>query len=76
MEHDFALVQMEAPKSCLDQPLGELAIRKKYGVTIVSIKPPGGEFQHAEHSTILQPGELILLAGKPANLDKFVIDAE
>ena len=24
----------------------------------------------------LQPGELILLAGKPANLDKFVIDAE
>ena len=67
---------MEAPKSCLGRPLGELAIRKKYGVTIVSIKPPGGEFQHADQATILQPGELILLAGKPASLDLFVIDAE
>jgi len=76
IEDDFALVEMEAPKSCLGRPLGELAIRKKYGVTIVSIKPPGGEFQHAEQSTILQPGELILLAGKPASLDAFVIAAE
>jgi hypothetical protein len=42
----------------------------------VSIKPPGGEFHHAEQSTILQPGELILLAGKPASLDAFVIAAE
>jgi trk system potassium uptake protein TrkA len=70
------LVEMEAPKSCLGQPLGELAIRKKFGVAIVSIKPPGGEFQHAEQSTILQPGELILLAGKPASLDAFIIAAE
>ena len=76
VEDNFALVEMEAPKSCLGRPLGELAIRKKYGVTIVSIKPPGGEFQHADQATILQPGELILLAGKPASLDAFVIDAE
>ena len=58
------------------RPLGDLGIRKKYGVTIVSIKPPGGEFQHAEQSTVLLQGEVILLAGKPADLDRFVLDAE
>jgi trk system potassium uptake protein TrkA len=75
VEDDFALVEMEAPQRFQNRPLGELGIRAKYGVTIVSIKPPGGEFQHADESTILQPGELILLAGRPANLDKFVVDA-
>ena len=75
IEDDFALVEMEAPQRFLNRPLSELGIRAKYGVTIVSIKPPGGEFQHADQSTVLQSGELILLAGKPANLDKFVLDA-
>jgi trk system potassium uptake protein TrkA len=76
IEDDFALVEMEAPKRFIGRALGELGIRKKYGVTIVSIKPPGGVFQHADQMTILEPGELILLAGKPASLDAFVIDAE
>ena len=75
VEDDFALVEMEAPEGYLHRSLGDLGIRKKYGVTIVSIKPPGGEFQHAEQTTVLQPGELILLAGKPADLDRFVADA-
>jgi trk system potassium uptake protein TrkA len=75
VEDDFALVEMEAPKRYIGKPLGDSGIRAKYGVTIVSIKPPGGLFQHAEQSTVLCAGELILLAGTPANLDKFVADA-
>lgn len=75
IEDDFALVEMEAPQRFQNQPLGETGIRAKYGVTIVSIKPPGGEFQHADQSTVLLPGELILIAGTPASLDKFVTDA-
>lgn len=76
VEDDFALVEMEAPPRYVGRPLGDLGIRKKYGVTIVSIKPPGGEFRHTDQSTVLQPGEVILLAGKPAELDRFVLDAE
>lgn len=75
VEDDFALVEMEAPQRYLGRPLGELGIRAKYGVTIVSIKPPEGEFQHADQSTVLQSGEMILLAGKPASLDAFIADA-
>lgn len=75
IEDDFALVEMEAPRHFHNRPLGETGIRAKYGVTIVSIKPPEGEFRYADQATVLQPGDLILLAGKPASLDKFVADA-
>jgi trk system potassium uptake protein TrkA len=66
---------MVAPLRYVGKPLGETGIRAKYGVTIVSIKPPGGEFHHADQTTILQSEELILLAGKPSDLDRFVADA-
>jgi trk system potassium uptake protein TrkA len=75
VEDNFALVEMSAPQRFLGRPLGDTGIRAKYGVTIVSIKPPGGEFQHADQDTVLQAGELILLAGKPTDLDRFVADA-
>lgn len=75
VEDDFALMEMEAPRRFLGRPLSELGIRSKYGVTIVSIKPPGGSFRHTEQSTVLQHGELILLAGAPADLDRFADDA-
>lgn len=75
VEDDFALVEMAAPRRYLGRPLGEMGIRAKYGVTIVSIKPPGGTFRHADQDTVLQEGELILLAGEPARLDRFVAEA-
>jgi trk system potassium uptake protein TrkA len=75
VEDNFALVEMVAPLRYVGKPLGETGIRAKYGVTIVSIKPPGGEFQHADQTTVLQSEELILLAGKPSDLDRFVADA-
>jgi trk system potassium uptake protein len=75
VEDNFALVEMVAPERYLNRPLGETGIRAKYGVTIVSIKPPGGEFHHADQATVLLQGELILLAGRPRDLDQFVADA-
>jgi trk system potassium uptake protein TrkA len=75
VEDNFALVEMVAPPRYVGKPLGESGIRAKYGVTIVSIKPPGGEFQHADQTTVLQSEELILLAGRPRDLDHFVADA-
>lgn len=75
VEDDFALVEMVAPHRYLNKPLGETGIRARYGVTIVSIKPPGGRFVHADQSTVLQEGELILLAGRPTDLDRFVAEA-
>jgi trk system potassium uptake protein len=70
IEENFALVEMEAPDSFLGKPLGESGIRNKYGITIVSVKPPGGVFRHTDANTVLERGELILIAGTPAQLDR------
>lgn len=75
VEDDFALVEMEAPGRYVGRPLGESGIRAKYGVTIVSMKSPGGAFHHVDQATVLNGGDLILLAGTPASLDNFVADA-
>jgi trk system potassium uptake protein TrkA len=70
IEEDFALVEMEAPESFLGKPLGQSGIRNEYGITIVSVKPPGGVFRHTDANTVLERGELILIAGTPAQLDR------
>lgn len=75
VEDDFALVEMEAPRRFVGQPLGESGIRARYGVTVVSMKSPGGTFRHVDQSTIMNAGDLILLAGTPTSLDRFVADS-
>lgn len=75
VEEDFALVEMVVPPRYANKKLGDTAIRVDYGVTVVSIKPPGGPFQHADQTTVLLPDEMILLAGHPKDLDRFVADA-
>lgn len=70
IEDNFALVEMEVPSSLVGRSLGEIEIRRNYGVTIVSVKPPQGEFQHATVDTVLERGEMMLVAGKPADLER------
>lgn len=75
VEDNFALVEMVAPRRYVGKQLGETGIRAKYAVTVVCIKPPDGEFQHADQMTVLQFDELILLAGKPRDLDRFIAES-
>jgi trk system potassium uptake protein TrkA len=70
IEENFALVEMEVPASLVGQSLGEIEIRRKYGVTIVSVKPPRGQFQYATADTVLERGEMMLVAGTPRDLER------
>jgi trk system potassium uptake protein TrkA len=70
IEENFALVEMEVPASLVGQSLGEIEIRRKYGVTIVSVKPPRGQFQYATADTVLERGEMMLVAGTPQDLER------
>jgi trk system potassium uptake protein TrkA len=70
IEENFALVEMEVPASLVGQSLGDIEIRRKYGVTIVSVKPPRGQFQYATADTVLERGEMMLVAGTPRDLER------
>jgi trk system potassium uptake protein TrkA len=75
VEDDFALVEMVLPSRYVGSRLGDTGIRAEYGVTVVCLKHPGGKFQHTDQSTVPQADDLVLLAGSPRDLDRFVADA-
>jgi trk system potassium uptake protein len=74
IEDDFALAEIRTPASLAGKPLGETGLRSRFGVTIVSVKPPEGRFQHAGLDTVLSTGEYILVAGNPKDLDRMIAE--
>ena len=71
VDEDFALVETMVPKEMTGQSLGELALRSRYGVTVVCIKPPGQRFTHATPETVLDQGAVLVVAGPTKKAEDF-----
>jgi trk/ktr system potassium uptake protein len=67
----FALAKLEMNESLGDGALGDLQLRKRYGVTVVGIRAPGRAFTYADRDTVLEPGSLIAVAGRIEDVDRF-----
>jgi trk system potassium uptake protein len=67
----FALVKMHPPKEACGLPLAEAKLRKRFGVTIVGVKPRGGSFGYATAETVLGPGDVVIASGASKDLDRF-----
>lgn len=70
-EDDFALVKTRAPSEIAGRPLGETGIRRKYGVTVVSIKRAGEGFDYASRETVAHQGDLLIVAGRSRDVERF-----
>lgn len=71
VDKDFVLVTTRPPKELVGRPLGETGLRKKHGVTVVCVKGPGGSFTYASPETVLQYGDIIIVAGPVEKAEKF-----
>jgi trk system potassium uptake protein TrkA len=71
LDEGFALVETVAPASVRDRSLGELGVRKRYGITVVCVKPAGGQFTYATADTVLGEGDVIVVAGATSSAEKF-----
>ena len=71
LDTDFAMVETMVPKEMEGQSLGELALRSRYGVTVVCIKPPGQTFTHATPETVLDEGAVLVVAGPTMKAEDF-----
>jgi len=70
---DWVLASAQPPQELVGVPLGESGLRRRHRVTVVSVKPAGAEdFTYADASTTLAYGDEILLAGRTADVDRFV----
>ncbi|MFC9975660.1 potassium channel family protein [Spirillospora sp. NPDC127200] len=71
VDEGFALVKTRPPKHVVGVPLGDTGLRGKHGVTIVCVKPVGEPFTYATPDTVLQYGDLILVAGPTDKVERF-----
>jgi trk system potassium uptake protein TrkA len=51
--------------------LGDLQLRRRYGITVVGVRAPNSTFTYADRDTVLEPGSLIAVAGRIEDVDRF-----
>lgn len=71
LDDDFVLVEMTAPREFSGVLLGESALRAKYKVTVVCVKKAGQQFTYADRDTVLEPSDLIVVAGHREHVQRF-----
>lgn len=69
-EDDYAMVKTHAPAEAVGLPLGQSRLRSKYGVTVVGVKRPGEGFTYATADTVVNSGDVLILAGRTAEVEQ------
>lgn len=70
LDDDFVLAEIETPPFLAEKPLGESNLRGKFAVSAVCIKPLDGVYSYATAETVPTQGSLMVVAGKPASVQK------
>ncbi|MFP5321969.1 MAG: potassium channel family protein [Acidimicrobiia bacterium] len=63
LDPNFAMVETVAPDETLGRTLADLEIRARYGVTVVCVKPGDEGFTYATADTVLEKGDVLVVAG-------------
>ncbi|MEV4752483.1 TrkA family potassium uptake protein [Streptosporangium amethystogenes subsp. fukuiense] len=71
VDGDYAVVKTRPPREYVGVPLGESNLRRKYGVTVVCVKGQYDEFTYADSGTVLSYGDVIVIAGKIEQVERF-----
>ncbi|OMQ15979.1 potassium transporter [Modestobacter sp. VKM Ac-2676] len=73
LDPQWVFARTKPPKAIVGVPLGRTGLRKKHHVTVVSVKPENTpSYTHADHDTVLTYGAEIVIAGRPADVERFV----
>lgn len=68
---DFAMVQTHAPRELVGEPVDEVMLREKYGVTVVAVHRHGEDFEFATPDTVLLYDDDLVVAGRIRDVEKF-----
>jgi trk system potassium uptake protein TrkA len=70
-EDDFAIAKTRAPSETHGKPLSQSAVRTKHHVTVVGVKRRHQDFIYAKPDTVIQPGDLLIVAGPTREIERF-----
>lgn len=68
---DFALVKTTPPQAVQGVELGKSHVRSTYGVTITAFNRPGEGWSYTTLQTVLEPDDIILIAGETSKVESF-----
>jgi trk/ktr system potassium uptake protein len=71
LDPGFALVETEAPREVVGKTLAQAEVRRRFGITVVCIKPAGGSFTYATPDTVVQEGDILVVAGETKRAEGF-----
>ncbi|HSJ74514.1 MAG TPA: TrkA family potassium uptake protein [Miltoncostaeaceae bacterium] len=71
LDEDFVLIETTAPRALSGETLKDAGLRKRYGVTVVAVKTPGDAFTYATPETVVQQGDLMVVAGRREKAEAF-----
>lgn len=71
LDDGYVMAKTRPPHDIVGTPLGETGLRARYGVTIVAVKPQNGTFTYADRDTMLQYGDIIMIAGPEEKVERF-----
>lgn len=71
VEDDFTIVKMRPPKETQGFTIGQSQIRKRYGVTVIGVKPPGEDFVYATEETRISANDILIVSGNAELLERF-----
>jgi trk system potassium uptake protein TrkA len=71
LDANFAMVETEAPATLLGRSLADLELRANYGVTVVCVKPGAESFTYATADTVLEQGDVLVVAGPSKECEAF-----
>jgi trk system potassium uptake protein len=73
LDPQWVFAKTRPPREIVGVPLGATGLRKKHRVTVVSVKPEHEpSYTHADYDTVLTYGSVIVIAGRPADVERFV----
>jgi trk system potassium uptake protein TrkA len=71
LDKDYVMVKTEAPELFNGKSLAELKFRSQHGVTVVATKKADGSYQPSFPETVIETGDLMVVAGSTKNVDEF-----
>jgi trk system potassium uptake protein TrkA len=71
LDERFALVETVVPSELVGRTLADSGVREKHNVTVVCVKPADGSFTYATPDTVLDAGDLLVVAGETAAAEAF-----
>ena len=70
-EDGFAIAKTRCPRELQGKALAESAVRTRHGVTVVGVKRRHQDFIYARETTVIEPGDLLIVAGPTKAIERF-----